>query len=409
MFEYIKSLLKLSFILSCCIQLSYAAIKSNTGTISFDSNSDSTSELTLSSTGLAIGSNLTASSNLHVSGNALISKELYIGGSSGSSNLHIHGTLGHSFATITSSGNISGNSYNLIDSSSGNIRLTLPSASTYEGRVYQFKKTSALNDVYINGGPFDDHVYLKLPSGASPLPYVSLLSCSGNWHVTGISGNSAESSSANLVGWWPFNESSGTSTTDRSSNSNTGTLNNLDFSSDGSTGILDGAITYSATDDNITASGTDFQFGTSDFSIAFWVKSSTVKRQFIASTYHGSSEESFTVELNNDGKPTFQLYGSGSTSAGGISATVITDGVWHHVVWVFNRAGNAQVYIDGSLYGVEWNISGVGSLNNARPLTIGKYPANTTLTLAGTLDDLRIYDKALSVTEVLEIYHIAKD
>jgi hypothetical protein len=403
----LKSKLALCAVFSTGLLLT-AAVKSNTGQISFRINSSSAAAMQLNSTGLAVGAGLTPAAKLDIAGNAIISKEIYIGGNSGSSNLNINGTLGFSAQTIATSTNISSNSLNILDTRSGNLRISLPQASTCEGRFYQFKKTSALNNVYIHGGPFDDQPYLKLSTGAATLPYLSLISSSGNWYITAMSGNSSESSAANLQAWWTFDESNASSARDSSSYSNSATLNNMNFGSNGNTGILDQALDFVGGNNSLSVAGGNFQFGTEDFSVALWLKTSSNTRQFVASTYSGSSADSFTCEINASGKPTFQLYSAG-TDLGGSSSTSIKDGQWHHVAWVFNRSGNAQIYSDGVINGTQWDISGVTSINNNNKLSIGKFLGNTQITFIGSMDDLRVYNKALSPSEVRELYQLAKD
>jgi hypothetical protein len=80
----------LALIISLSSTPCFAEFKSLVGTLNFDSNGDGVSEARLTSTGLAMGSNLSPSSNLQVAGDALISETLSIGGSSGSSNLNIY-------------------------------------------------------------------------------------------------------------------------------------------------------------------------------------------------------------------------------------------------------------------------------------------------------------------------------
>ena len=66
-----------------------ADIKSTSGEIEFDVQSDQQAELTLNSTGLGIGTS--PSGNLHVNGNSILSDQVYIGEATGSSNLNING------------------------------------------------------------------------------------------------------------------------------------------------------------------------------------------------------------------------------------------------------------------------------------------------------------------------------
>lgn len=176
------------------INSSSAAIRSNTGTLQFDSNSDGDYEVQLSANGLAIGLNLTASANLEVQGNALISNNLDIGGTGGNSMLNIHGTLGYGIETTSSNVNISANSYVLADSSSGNITLTLPYAGNMLGRVYTIKKTSSLNEVHIKANKsFIDYSESLLMSSSSSFPSIKLIS-SGTTRWSILESNSTTTS-----------------------------------------------------------------------------------------------------------------------------------------------------------------------------------------------------------------------
>jgi hypothetical protein len=84
--DFMKNILTALFLLSSAC---FCDVLSTDGKIRFDIQSDGQAEMTLNSTGLGI---LTLpSSNLHVNGNAIISEQLYVGGSSGSSNLNVNG------------------------------------------------------------------------------------------------------------------------------------------------------------------------------------------------------------------------------------------------------------------------------------------------------------------------------
>jgi hypothetical protein len=115
-----------------------ADVQSPNGTINFDVQSDGQTEMNLNTTGLGIGA--TPAANLHVGGNAIVSQQLFVGGSSGSSNLNITGTLGYSVQTVSSNTTLAEYSIVLVDTSSSNITLTLPSASSTTGRTYKIKR-----------------------------------------------------------------------------------------------------------------------------------------------------------------------------------------------------------------------------------------------------------------------------
>ena len=138
--------------------------------------------MTLNSTGLSIGAIL-PSSNLHVNGNAIISEQLFVGGSSGSSNLNVNGTLGFEIQALSSNATLGDATLVLVDSSSDNITLTLPYAANVTGRVFEIKKTSLANDVVVRGGGnlIDLAINYELTSGN--LGYIRVVSYDGKWHV----------------------------------------------------------------------------------------------------------------------------------------------------------------------------------------------------------------------------------
>ena len=115
-----------------------ADVRSLDGTINFDVQSDGQTEMSLNTTGLGIG--VSPSANLHVVGNTIVSKKLFVGGSDGSSNLNINGTLGYGLQTVSANATLADYSIVLADSSSDNLVLTLPYAGNASGSQYHIKK-----------------------------------------------------------------------------------------------------------------------------------------------------------------------------------------------------------------------------------------------------------------------------
>ena len=77
---------------------------------------------------------------------------------------------------------------------------------------------------------------------------------------------------------------------------------------------------------------------------------------------------------------------------------------WHHVVTTFDAAGNYKLYVDNQLVETLSNVL-VCSPKNSSPLLMAKrgavpHPQH----FRGALDDIRIYDRALTVAEVDTLY-----
>ena len=84
------------------------------------------------------------------------------------------------------------------------------------------------------------------------------------------------------------------------------------------------------------------------------------------------------------------------------------DGNWHHIAFTISRTGNGIFYLDGVPKG-NTSTSTVGNLDNNLPLFIaasrdvGGAPPN--LYFGGLIDDVRIYNRALSATEITALYN----
>ena len=163
-------------------QLAFGTIKSTTGTIEFDVNSDGVKEATLNSTGLGIG--VTPSTNLEVSGNAIVTGDLVIGASTGgNSTLHVNGTIGYGVQLISDNVTLSGNSVVMVDTSLGNVIITLPYAGNVNGRQYTVKKITSSGNFTLSGGGN----YIDLSSSYSfnsgNTASMEIMSIGGQWNV----------------------------------------------------------------------------------------------------------------------------------------------------------------------------------------------------------------------------------
>ncbi len=79
----------------------------------------------------------------------------------------------------------------------------------------------------------------------------------------------------------------------------------------------------------------------------------------------------------------------------------VNDGLWHHFVAVYDSSGNIKMYIDGILQ----NASGSSGYNKTHAsIRIGMWRKSTELAyFDGRLDEIRIYNRALSEPEISEL------
>ena len=167
-------------------------------------------------------------------------------------------------------------------------------------------------------------------------------------------------------------------------------------------GIADRAMDLNGVDDHfICGNDESFDFGTNDLSISFWIKQiHTADNKYI--TRRGStgryiiSVKEGTVRINSYFGSGYDYWTSSSPLA------VISDNDWSYVTAIFDRDGYEKMYIDGVLK-VQVDISPAiaVSWDNTEDIIFGKHDS---LFLNGSLDDVRIYNRALSETEVMQLH-----
>jgi len=190
-----------------------------------------------------------------------------------------------------------------------------------------------------------------------------------------------------LVGWWMFDEDSGTTAMDSSGNGPDIPLVNTTWEE----GYLGGAVHFHG-----EGYGTDtaFTFSENAITLCTWVwhdafAASQVER------YVTIGPEVAVIRRNSDGRLHFYATIGGSFSHIYVS-DVLTEGEWHHIAGTWDGATQI-LYLDG----VE-----VARLTPTGVLTAGtmvRLSSPDGEPLNGMLDDARIYDRALSQDEILSL------
>ena len=215
-----------------------------------------------------------------------------------------------------------------------------------------------------------------------------------------------------LVGYWKFDEGSGTTATDSSDIGNAGTLVNGVART---AGKVNGGITCDGADDFVDVGDPingGLDFGDGDFSISFWAKTSqatTDARQWpesISKNNKGIDGIDTGFEFYwgnsslNSGKVAFKVTSGGvGRSANGSTAT--NDGQWHHYVGVKYSRG-LELFTDGVSSGSDKGH--IGSVSNAGHLKMCAMGDAGWSRFAGSLDEIRVYTGALSASDVQSLY-----
>jgi len=184
---------------------------------------------------------------------------------------------------------------------------------------------------------------------------------------------------------------------------NSGELNNGTWTK----GKYGNAMSFDGVDDFINTSNNEIlNFGAStDFTLEVWINTvSTGTMRVIAKLFNTGEPSPGYLLFISSGTARLSI-DDGPTVATQIESTSpINDGAWHHVAGTFDRDGNAHIYIDGVLEDSE-DISSFGDISNNHSLLIGRESASAgTFPYNGSLDEVRIYKRALTAEEIRTHY-----
>ena len=209
-----------------------------------------------------------------------------------------------------------------------------------------------------------------------------------------------------LVGWWPFNGNA----IDESVNTNDGTVNGATLTAD-RFGNAGKAYGFNGINNNIVVNSNpslNINIGQS-LTVSCWLKhnlaSANINKYFI-SKYSGISTtgESFALGTGLQGNGyTWHQIASGVNNGREIQGNnIINDGQWHFITSILEMGNNTKLYVDGILdSSVAFPLS--GSIINSINLNFG-CNSNNTYYYNGNLDDIGIWNRALTQQEITGLY-----
>ncbi|MBN1787601.1 MAG: right-handed parallel beta-helix repeat-containing protein [Sedimentisphaerales bacterium] len=220
------------------------------------------------------------------------------------------------------------------------------------------------------------------------------------WSFTTRSG--PEPIDPNLVGWWKFDEGSGTTVNDSAGNPSNGTVNG---GANWVVGKINSALNFDGSNDDIIIPDNDDSLDMDNqITIAAWVKPNNFSNYYYVlvkrtTAFPGNyefrlSQISGLLQLiHQTGASTYTTY---------TSTSALTTGAWQHVAITLKEGDSVNFYINGTLAGTLPQTEIFGIANN-EPLRIGS--RNGAYWFNGDLDDVRVYNRALSDTEVGQLYN----
>ena len=216
-----------------------------------------------------------------------------------------------------------------------------------------------------------------------------------------------ETVESGLIAYYPFNGSAD----DESGNGHDGTASGATPTAD-RFGNADSAYLFDGNDDYIAVpDSTDLRLANTDFAIATWFNESERNPSYNDAliTKRGSggangwfSSISGSLAGSGIGKLYYQI--SGGYDPYVYSSSSVSLGEWHQSVLTYDLDSKTlRFYLDGVLDSEHANIPPPNAATTAN-MIIGRDSASTSYAFHGAIDEIRIYNRMLSASEILALY-----
>ncbi|MEX0931437.1 MAG: LamG domain-containing protein, partial [Candidatus Paceibacterota bacterium] len=259
-----------------------------------------------------------------------------------------------------------------------------------------------------------------------PVLFLGILFSFGHFFITAeastIGTITKPTNNLGLVGYWTFDgpdiDWDANTVADRSGTGNTGSLINMSTTTSPAEGKIGQALGFDGNDDYVSISDDASQRPQNTISLSTWVRfeslTSTVvgiapeglqyiifKRNNNSSCFEGyvlskSTGNNLLFEITKEGTGC-----TGAISSDAVSSTAVTTGRWYHVVGTFDGQ-TMKIYIDGVLEDTQEHAYDLTLSTQA--LRFGSTQQSYDGFLSGDLDETRIYNRALSASEISALY-----
>ncbi|MDD5063913.1 MAG: right-handed parallel beta-helix repeat-containing protein [Phycisphaerae bacterium] len=224
----------------------------------------------------------------------------------------------------------------------------------------------------------------------------------------------------NLIGWWNFDDGGGDIAGDSSGNGYDGTLvGGPTWIAEGSGYDGSGFLDFDGTDDYVDVNYvSEDAFLLPRYTVSMWFRRDTDNdERSVFSLFRPNAEGNWDdawhgmlISLNRDEAGRIRYSHLFPFAAGGaagstysIYSTPYTYGIgqWHHIAAVRDSNNSRLLYVDGEEVGS--NTQDVGAFDEPLRLFIGAIRPGYLKAWDGAIDDVRIYNRSLSQTEILQV------
>ena len=224
--------------------------------------------------------------------------------------------------------------------------------------------------------------------------------------ITGTATTQQDFNEMDLVGYWKFDEASGTTAFDSSAYNNDGNL--IGATPLGEYYDFDGENDYVSMPDDESLDVTD------QITVMAWVKFDSLesgrfytivgKWNDVDGNYRG-----YLLGLSNlsssKPQPRFYISTNGNNYPSANSALNLDTGIWYHLAGTYDN-NDLKIYVNGVLKG-SYSLAGETINQNNQPVLIAgdRAGGSNARFYDGNIDEVRIYETALSANEIQYIYN----
>jgi hypothetical protein len=204
-----------------------------------------------------------------------------------------------------------------------------------------------------------------------------------------------------LLAYYPFDETSGTTSADASGNGYTASLlGGATFAA----GLRGNAVTLSGTSQYVSLP-TGILSSTTSFSIAAWVKLTSAPMWCRIFDFGAGTNDYMFLTANSGSTTRFAITTGGGGQEQQVNATpTLPTGTWEHVAITLSGT-TATLYVQGAQVAQNTNVTLTPtSLGNTTQNWLGRSEYGADPYLTGQIDNFRIYSRALSASEVQTLH-----
>ncbi|PZQ49100.1 MAG: hypothetical protein DI551_00155 [Micavibrio aeruginosavorus] len=260
---------------------------------------------------------------------------------------------------------------------------------------------------------------IRRNTGTNP-PTIEICDQSLGWTPLSGVGTSSESGGGNasltgtLVSYWQMDETGGTSASDSSGNNN-GTLVNAPA---WTTGYLGNALQFTSASSQYVSVERSASLEPTAVTVVAWVKrtgSPATSTTIVAKSCSSgcSPNYSYALTLEKSGTSYYPTFGIGTASATStLSGTSSAgDGQWVHVVGVYSPSATApqqKIYINGQLADSKTLTDAIAYSKTVNDKVFIGSGGTGGPYMSGMIDDVRIYNYAMSAADINDLYNEAR-